>query len=1001
MPPPPAVHPSSTARRSLHSSWIHPHGTNSNARHQDGHERHEQHYYTERHEPMNRSSDSASRSDHNSYQHDSFHERPRHGPEIPYPSETVHQMTFYRRSIHRPYTPELPPPPPPRPMWKATLDSKSGKVYYYHRQTREVSWKRPDAPVEDLPSSSVPRRRSQARPHASEPGTLSQQQAYARSQAKAAAAVAAEHRALKTAAVQEKRAREALERARRGALARRALEPARTRATELHRPKDAPKSGPSSNNKRVLESNKHVKESQPAKKAQKLTNSTSSLTSEGRGMNESRDGKKTIAMKIADLQKKRNVIAKQDSDQLTAEGEQISKPNQHSVDANKPESVGNGTVGTAQPAGRAPSKQQLHTYLPRTQETSDRQRDFAPSSIQKRLYSTSRLASNLKLARLEDGQKSVAGQVSASRSRALEPEIVDLTTTESSENPQHSVTVDEAQRAWEDEHLIHAAIRRSSPSPISTTKGATSLDSSKCTENPILRKSMQSIDDKKPKSKPASKGRSRSQNQQNDFDAAKKVQRKKPPTLEIHIPSTQKDEHVESRAPSKVSDDKTQKDNARYKSKDETTSEADSELAHNESLEDTSETDVPFLQRKGLLESLQAADPYFLLHESKGSDKRQVVDAPTAPQKRRRAIRQLPMVRPKLLPQSSARKAAVRSFQLRQGSTTLTASNDSKSNAPATSVQASNKPSRKSSSSTQGSAAMSKEVEAPRRRSRAAAERAKAALACYTVATSSESENEFEDEKMEVEKKPKAVSRKKILSKERQVDEPSTEESEFNDQLISRLKKDGTSDLDSDNNGLQGLVDLLCRGGDFKVSQVVRQTTSMIEDAIRLFPWTWPQSEDGHADLVSNAFQHFSRDVIAPTMRAHNAKKVTNAVPVVFGTLLLLREVMMQNAEAIFGSSILPPQEDTRGSERKKQFMEQATLFSIKTLVTSVILFALDKFGHGILSDRFLNVVDSYDSGSEEFSSLMEQLQDARVVVLPGGRLMDEEESEMWQASFK
>jgi len=229
----------------------------------------------------------------------------------------------------------------------------------------------------------------------------------------------------------------------------------------------------------------------------------------------------------------------------------------------------------------------------------------------------------------------------------------------------------------------------------------------------------------------------------------------------------------------------------------------------------------------------------------------------------------------------------------------------------------------------------------------------------------------------------------------------------LDDSIDLTSEKDGKVDYGSDNEGLQGLVELLERKGKVKIAAVVLQTTNLVEDAIRLFPWCWPESSADHSGLVSTALQAFSRDVILPAMRAQNESEIRNPVPVILGTLLFLREVMIQNAAAMFGeTAFLTGTEedfeyrDQSEAEHAVSCQGQTGLFSASTVVTSIIIFALDKVKKGNMTDKFMRLMDAYDDGDEEFSSLLGPLDPSKGALLPGGKSMDETERDMWQASY-
>ena len=99
---------------------------------------------------------------------------------------------------------------------------------------------------------------------------------------------------------------------------------------------------------------------------------------------------------------------------------------------------------------------------------------------------------------------------------------------------------------------------------------------------------------------------------------------------------------------------------------------------------------------------------------------------------------------------------------------------------------------------------------------------------------------------------------------------------------------------------------------------------------------------------------------------------------VFLGTLVMLREVLIQNAGSIFGgSAMLTGQEADFGSTLAETTIDNsnsdtatvevdantAALFSIQVLATTIILTGLADLGDASdnLSDSFLNLVESYE----------------------------------------
>jgi len=225
-----------------------------------------------------------------------------------------------------------------------------------------------------------------------------------------------------------------------------------------------------------------------------------------------------------------------------------------------------------------------------------------------------------------------------------------------------------------------------------------------------------------------------------------------------------------------------------------------------------------------------------------------------------------------------------------------------------------------------------------------------------------------------------------------------------NSKSSSKLKKPVGRSKTKVSTGISGLLE---GRGKVGLDSVVLQTTGLLQDTIRAYPWMWPDSSADHAGLVATALQQVSRDVILPSMRSHIHGEIDSPLPIVFGTLLHLREIMIINAKAMFGpAAILNGLEedfeydDNVNAETAKACVGEAELFSATTVATGVIMTALEKVKGGRLCENFLRIVDAYDDGDKEFSSLLGPLDRSNGAVLPGGKSMENDERDMWQASY-
>lgn len=145
-----------------------------------------------------------------------------------------------------------------------------------------------------------------------------------------------------------------------------------------------------------------------------------------------------------------------------------------------------------------------------------------------------------------------------------------------------------------------------------------------------------------------------------------------------------------------------------------------------------------------------------------------------------------------------------------------------------------------------------------------------------------------------------------------------------------------------------------------------------------------------HMSIVSASLDQFCRDVVIPSFLGDEGHTRPRSQPLnqkrlFLGTLLLLREVMVQNAESIFGqSALLTGREPDFGADHSagndhnfdSGDQGETSLFSAKVLVTSVILAGLmesntveseDVRMDSSICDEFLAVVQDYDSGEDDF----------------------------------
>lgn len=115
-----------------------------------------------------------------------------------------------------------------------------------------------------------------------------------------------------------------------------------------------------------------------------------------------------------------------------------------------------------------------------------------------------------------------------------------------------------------------------------------------------------------------------------------------------------------------------------------------------------------------------------------------------------------------------------------------------------------------------------------------------------------------------------------------------------------------------------------------------------------------------HMAMVGASVQQFCRDTVLPSMlqavmdvpTGHHRKQTMKGC--LIGSLVLLREVLVQNAPDIFGLQIIP----------------ESNAFSTRAMTTAIILQALSREGHATRR-RFLAAAAAYDAGGQEFSTLL------------------------------
>jgi hypothetical protein len=143
---------------------------------------------------------------------------------------------------------------------------------------------------------------------------------------------------------------------------------------------------------------------------------------------------------------------------------------------------------------------------------------------------------------------------------------------------------------------------------------------------------------------------------------------------------------------------------------------------------------------------------------------------------------------------------------------------------------------------------------------------------------------------------------------------------------------------------------------------LVKQATELACRALVDGPW--PLVTD--VDIIMASLHRFSSDIILPALAAVDPiPTATNDAPIILGTLLMLREVLILNSDGIFGMSNGGDSEDLRFETEETKYASQSAYFATSTLATAVLLSALDSLDGtfpAYFSTRFLRMIDAYES---------------------------------------
>jgi hypothetical protein len=180
---------------------------------------------------------------------------------------------------------------------------------------------------------------------------------------------------------------------------------------------------------------------------------------------------------------------------------------------------------------------------------------------------------------------------------------------------------------------------------------------------------------------------------------------------------------------------------------------------------------------------------------------------------------------------------------------------------------------------------------------------------------------------------------------------------------------------------------------------LVTHATDFVSRALRDGPW--PTVVD--LSVVQTALDQFAADIIVPAFLSVDERRmVTHETPIILGSLLMLREVLILNADSIFRGL---EDDDSSDNSTSNDDQERDTYFAASTLVTAVLLSALDKLGgvgSGPLCQKFLTLIEQYDQGELASCVLTTEQTVAPQgvsVLWPNGGIMDEEEAAAFLSS--
>lgn len=187
--------------------------------------------------------------------------------------------------------------------------------------------------------------------------------------------------------------------------------------------------------------------------------------------------------------------------------------------------------------------------------------------------------------------------------------------------------------------------------------------------------------------------------------------------------------------------------------------------------------------------------------------------------------------------------------------------------------------------------------------------------------------------------------------------------------------------------------------------------------AVELEYGAWPEESPGARRKAASALQEFAKTIFLPNLLAHQQDPATASAPdyerVFLSTMLALREVLTQNASRIFSienvalndNEVKDDRKDTEpgAKRRKRSSQEEERQYMAQQLATGVVFAAIQSMetpeAESYLQ-HFMEIVDLYDTGDDEFVSCMQPRNGRHTGVTPNLKTLSGQENVAWRVSF-